>query len=283
MGTIPYAWSGVDGQGNPRTGSGLLEVASAASCVFGQQFASGTVGTLPAGTVVPAARIYFQPGDFTGSGQPTWANQSLITQALARGASTFILSTKDATPTALGKWVTFLRSIPFALKPNVWCIYMHEHEAKLRNGSLTFAEYDANFDAVRQVTQAEGFKFGPLHNGLNRNAADTAWIFGNYVEPTSLASCDFDALDCYDPNDKGANSLFFSNSGWWPYFRDTGLPILIGETGSPAGTKQPGFAAEMRAACLARPQIRVACWWNQQFTGNPDYRMTAATVSTWLP
>lgn len=264
------------------TGHADYTIAATSNTVFGTQFATGSVGALTPGLTVPAARIYFQPGDFTGSGQPTWVNQTLITQALARGASTFMLSMKDATAVGIGKWVTFLRSIPVAIKPNVYCIYMHEHEAKLRNGSLTYAEYDANFNAVRQATQAEGFKFGPLHNGLNRNAADTAWIFGNYVEPTSLPLCDFDALDCYDPNDKGANSLFFSSTGWWPYFRDTGKPILVGETGSPAGAQQPVFAAEMRAACEARPQIKVVCWWNQQFTGNPDYRMSAATQTAWL-
>lgn len=279
--SLTYAWSGRDGAGHLVSGGGILEVAASATATFGVQYASGTVGPLQSGLTTPAARIYFQPGDFT-SGQPTWVNQTLITQALAKGATTFMLSMKDATPTAISKWVTFLRSIPVAIKPNVWCIYMHEHEAKLRNGSLTFAQYDANFDAVRQATQAEGFKFGPLHNGLNRNAADTAWIFGNYVEPTSLPLCDFNALDCYDPNDKGANSLFFSSSGWWPYFRDAGLPILIGETGSPAGAQQAVFAAEMRAAVEARPQIKVACWWNQQFTGNPDYRMTTATQTAWL-
>lgn len=257
-------------------------VAAPTALRMGVQFASGTIGPLTPGLVTPAARIYFQPGDFTGTAQPTWTNQSLITQALARGATTFMLSMKDATATALTKWVTFLRSIPLAYRADVWCIYMHEHEAKLRNGDITFAQYDANFDAVRQVTQAEGFKFGPLHNGLNRNAANTAWIFGNYIEPTSLPLCDFDALDCYDPNDKGANSLFFSATGWWPYFRDVGKPILIGETGSPAGVQQAAFAAEMRAACAARPQIKVACWWNQQFTGNPDYRMTTATQAAWL-
>lgn len=282
MGSLPYAWSGVDRQGNVRTGSGTVATADPSSgLVLGVQFASGTIGPLTPGLVTPAARIYFQPGDFTGTAQPTWTNQSLITQALARGATTFMLSMKDATTTALTKWVTFLRSIPAAYRADVWCIYMHEHEAKLRNGQLTFAQYDANFDAVRQVTQAEGFKFGPLHNGLNLDGAGK-WFFGNYVEPTSLPLCDFDALDCYDPNDKGANSLFFSSTGWWPYFQSVGKPILIGETGSPAGAQQAAFAAEMRAACEARPQIKVACWWNQQFTGNPDYRMTAATQTAWL-
>lgn len=279
MATLPYAWSGTDRQGNSLSGSGSLTVTATK---FGRNFSSGIVGTLPAGMAVPTARIYFQPGDFTGTAQPTWTNQSLITEALGRGATSFLFSMKDATTAAMTKWRTFLRSIPASYRADVWCVYMHEHEAKLRQGALTFAAYDAGSDLVRTATQAEGFKFGPLHNGLNRNAADTAWIFGNYVEPTNLALCDFEALDCYDDNGKGAASLFFSATGWWPYFRDVGKPILIGEYGTPSGPNQDEIAAGMKAECAARPQIKLVHYWDQQFTGNPDYRMTAATQTTWL-
>ena len=249
---------------------------------FGRNFASGTVGVLPAGMQVPTARIYFQPGDFTGSSQPTWTNQSLITEALGRCATSFLFSMKDATTAAMTKWRAFLRSIPAAYRDDVWCVWMHEHEAKIRNGSLTFAAYDAGSDMVRAATQAEGFKFGPLHNGLNRNAADTAWIFGSYVEPTNLALCDFWALDCYDDNGKGAASLFFSSTGWWNYAQATGKPILVGEYGTPTGPNQATIAAGMRAGCAARPQIKLVHYWDQWFTGNPDYRMTAATQTAWL-
>lgn len=278
MGTLPYAWSGTDAQGNPRAGSGSITTSSTA--LFGRQFATGTVGALPA-AAVPTARIYFQPGDFTGTAQPTWTNQTLITQAVNAGATSFLFSMKDATAAAMTKWRAFLRTIPAAYRDDTWCVWMHEHEAKIRQGSLTFAAYDAGSDLVRVATQAEGFKFGPLHNGLNRNAADTAWIFGNYVEPTNLALCDFEALDCYDDNGKGAAALFFSATGWWPYFRDVGKPILIGEYGTPTGPNQAALAAGMKAECLARPQIKRVHYWDQMFTNNPDYRMTAATAATW--
>ena len=61
---------------------------------------------------------------------------------------------------------------------------------------------------------------------------------------------------------------------------DIDLPLVVGETATPAGPQQATWATEARAWFAER--VSVACWWHQQFAGKPDYRMSAETQRAWL-
>lgn len=267
-----------DGQGNLTVLTTQLTVESLRT-MFGKQFSSG-MGAFPTGTTVPIARIYFEPGDFAGANQPTWANKTTITQAIARGATTFVISMKDATPAAITKWLVFLNSIPHAYRESVFLSYMHEHEAKFRKGTITYPVWKANFDAVRVPSQAAGFKFGPIHNGLNSNAQGQ-WVWGVYYEPADMDACDWKGIDCYDASNKGAYKQFFSPTGWFEYFASFGKPIIICETAAPTGPTQSDFANEMRSECEARPEILGVCWWDE-VGSTADWRLTDASRQAWF-
>jgi hypothetical protein len=216
-------------------------------------------------------RHYFQPGDFTGSGQPTWTNESAIQAAWAKGCRTFVISVKDLMN---AKVDAFLATIPAGVK--IYGSYFHEHEGNIRAGEFTAAQYRARFATMSAAWRARGFEFGPIHNGLNRNAADTAWIWGNYVEPDP-GDCTYWGTDCYDPNNKGV-SLFDT---WLAYAQGLGLPIVIGETACPQGPGQAAWGAAMRQWSISNG-LAVSLWWHQQFSGKPNYVMQTDTQHAWF-
>jgi len=232
---------------------------------FGVNLANPVAGRLD------VVRHYFQPGDFALTRrQPTWGTEAPLVDGYARGCRVFVVSVKDhAWPERVD---AFLATVPADV--TLYGCYFHEHEGNIRAGEFTAQQYADRFATIRDVFQARGHRFGPIHNGLN--LVDGKWRWGGYVEP-DLSRCDFWGLDCYDPNGKGVGIF----DAWLPYAKGTGLPVVIGETGTPAGPAQAGWAANMRTWCRDAG-VALACWWHQQFTGRPNYRMTPETQATWL-
>ncbi|MFT3871051.1 MAG: hypothetical protein QM714_00160 [Nocardioides sp.] len=233
--------------------------------LFGVNLANATPGLVPA-----VARIYFAGGDFDKT--QTWAG-SKAAAAYDAGTRTFVVSVKDYTAAQMARLGAYLDTVP----DDAVILGCHWHEMEddiLRKQTLTAEAYRTRFEVVKPVFRSRGHGFGPIHNGMTWTGGKWVWGSG-YVEP-DLTDCTFWGFDCYDPNGKGPQ-LF---QPVIDYASQHGLPLVVGETATPAGPKQAAWAAEARAWFAER--VVVACWWHQQFAGKPDYVMSAETQAAWL-
>lgn len=235
----------------------------------GTLFGVNLANPVPGGHVPAAARIYFPPGAFNKTQR--WAGSDAA-KAYDAGCRTFIVSVKDYVQTT--RIGAYLDTVPDDAR--IYGCYFHEHEGNVRDGDLTAEQYRSRFAAVAPVFRERGHDFGPIHNGMNRNAAGK-WAFGvGYVEP-DLSICTYWGTDCYDPNGKGVE-LF---APIVDYAKPLGLPMVVGETGAVYGGDQAAWATQAREWFTGHGFAAV-CWWNQQFAGKPDWRMTAETAKAWL-
>ena len=233
--------------------------------LFGVNLANTTPGLVPA-----AARIYFAPGDFDKA--QIWAG-SKAAAAYAAGTRTFVVSVKDHTDAQMVRLGAWLDQVPD--DADILGCHWHEHEDDiLKKQTLAADTWRKRFDAVKPVFRSRGHGYGPIHNGMTWTGGKWVWGAG-YVEP-DLDDCTFWGFDCYDPNGKGP-ALF---QPIIDYAAQHGLPLVVGETATPAGPQQATWAAEARAWFAER--VSVACWWHQQFAGKPDYVMSAETQRAWL-
>lgn len=233
--------------------------------LFGVNLANPTPSHVPA-----AARIYFAAGDFDKAQR--WAG-SKAAAAYAAGTRTFVVSVKDHTDAQMVRLGAWLDQVPD--DADIYGCHWHEHEDDiLRKQTLAADTWRKRFNAVKPVFRSRGHGYGPIHNGMTWTGGKWVWGSG-YVEP-DLTDCTFWGFDCYDPNGKGPG-LF---QPIIDYAAQHGLPLVVGETATPAGPKQAAWATEARAWFAER--VTIACWWHQQFAGKPDYRMSTETQRAWL-
>lgn len=224
----------------------------------------------PTSLVPLAARIYFGPGDFDRA--QIWAG-SKAAAAYAAGTRTFVVSVKDHTDAQMVRLGAWLDQVPD--DADILGCHWHEHEDDiLKKQTLAADTWRKRFNAVKPVFRSRGHGYGPIHNGMTWTGGKWVWGAG-YVEP-DLDDCTFWGFDCYDPSGKGP-ALF---QPIIDYASQHGLPLVVGETATPAGPQQATWAAEARAWFAER--VSVACWWHQQFAGKPDYRMSPETQRAWL-
>lgn len=192
MGTLPYAWSGVDGQGNIRAGSGVVETQdTAARKVIGMSAPSNLWATRLAEvgpTGVKARRIF---ANLTAAGND---QASLISQAKAAGMLP-VLSYKVPSVATLNaggydSWLTALNGYLAGLAVEVTATFWHEP-----NNDMTGAEFRAGSQRFLDRLTAPNVKVGPILNGwlLDNQTA----LFASFTSPELLAAWDFVAVDSY--------------------------------------------------------------------------------------
>jgi hypothetical protein len=233
---------------------------------------SNLANPIPTDADLQVTRVYFDPGSFTSTTQPTFQNKASCRDAYAMGCRVFVVSVKDYTPAAQTRIGAFLDTVP--ADAEILFSFFHEHEGNIDDGDFTYAQYVERFDQACAPARARGIKTGPIHNGMSMVAGK--WVWGNYREP-DLSKCQFWGTDCYDKNAKGVGIY----SEWLTYAKTTGLPIVVGEHGQPQGPTQTTYAKDARELFI-REGVFAACWWHQQFTGNPNYVMTPATQAAWF-
>jgi hypothetical protein len=236
--------------------------------VLGPAFGSSRVGYLPpVVTAVDATRIYY-----SGSpGQYDWTTKDEITHGLEMGSRLFVVSVKSTDAEALR---TFLAGKPAGV--TVLVTYEHEHEADLRKGGLTKEQYDAGTVAVAAVTREFGpdVLYGPIHNGNNPKPGG-GWEVGGWVEASSAnEDYEFWGSDCYCPDSQDPFERF---APMVAEAQRRGLPLVIGETGAPAGTQQAAWAERLREWTLQNGVV--TCYWHSQTSStSTDWRLSESAA-----
>jgi hypothetical protein len=231
----------------------------------GALFGSSRVADLPpVVTAVDACRIYL-----SGTIPTSWTSRAVITDGMRKGARHFIISTKTADAAGLRR---FLATKPADV--TVYLTYYHEHEGNLRDGSLTLAQYDAGTRIVAGVAhEFDGVLYGPIHNG-NNPAPGGGWHVGGWVEATDTSVYDFWGADCYAPDGEDPAERF---APLVAEARRRGLPLVVGETGTPQGPSQAAWCGKARAWALAN-DVTVCYWHSQTSSGDENWRLTDASA-----
>ena len=107
---------------------------------------------------------YLPPGSLTKTPFVFAGNRGRVADAYAKGCRVFSVSYKDRGPVAMDNLTAFLASFPDDAE--ILLTYWHEHDGNLRGWSLTLADYQQGCREARQVADAVGAAFGPIHNGV---------------------------------------------------------------------------------------------------------------------
>ena len=125
---------------------------------------------------------YLPPGSLTKTPLVFAGNRGRVADAYAKGCRVFSVSYKDRGPAAMDNLTAFLASFPD--DADILLTYWHEHDGNLRDGSLTLADYQQGCREARQVADAVGAAFGPIHNGVTyvgvTGVTVAAWINGDW-------------------------------------------------------------------------------------------------------
>lgn len=208
-------------------------------------------------------------------------NRGRVADAYAKGCRTFSVSYKDRGQTAMNNLTGFLASFP--ADATILLTYFHEHDGNIRDGSLSLADYRQGCREARQVADAVGAKFGPIHNGVNLvggkwGVYPDVWAANAPDVPVDFWGTDMYFKEYEDPADKYGPAV--------EYAQALGVPLVIGETAAPGGADQAPWAKAARAYLDGLDIDVHAAWWSQPYTKNGvtiDYRMTPATVTEWWP
>lgn len=196
-----------------------------------------------------------------------------VADAYAKGCRVFSVSYKDRGPVAMDNLTAFLASFPDDAE--ILLTYWHEHDGNLRDGSLTLADYQQGCREARQVADAVGAAFGPIHNGVT-HASRRKWGVNPDQWRASDPEVEMDFLwgtDMYFKQYENPADLYGPAV---EYATALGLPLVHRETASFNGPLQGAWAAEAHTylGSLAIPVY--AAWWSQPHTSG-DYTMTPET------
>lgn len=236
---------------------------------------------------IPAARIYFQPGEFSSSSTPrTWSTPAgdgsivNLQRAVTLGCTRFHFSFKDAAQAgAANKIAGFVATIPDGIQATL--TFFHEHNGNIRDGTLTLAQYRTGSKIIADIAHAYGHRYGPIHNGVNRQFGSTG-PWGLWPSQWAAAEADvslYDTwmFDCYAPNTQSPESRFTIP---FNYGTGLGLPVSLMETGAPPGPGQAPWAAAARQFGLGH--FESTLWWSNQSSAQAiDYRLRGATAEAW--
>lgn len=220
---------------------------------------------------------YLPPGSLTKTPFVFAGNRGRVADAYAKGCRVFSVSYKDRGPVAMDNLTAFLASFPDDAE--ILLTYWHEHDGNLRDGSLTLADYQQGCREARQVADAVGAAFGPIHNGLTYVGGKWGVNPDQWRTSDPEVACDFWGTDMYFKQYENPADLYGPAV---EYATALGLPLVIGETASFNGPLQGPWAAEAHAylGSLAIPVY--AAWWSQPHTSG-DYTMVPETATAWWP
>lgn len=220
---------------------------------------------------------YLPPGSLTKTPFVFAGNRGRVADAYAKGCRVFSVSYKDRGPVAMDNLTAFLASFPDDAE--ILLTYWHEHDGNLRDGSLTLADYQQGCREARQVADAVGAAFGPIHNGVTYVGGKWGVNPDQWRASDPEVEMDFWGTDMYFKQYENPADLYGPAV---EYATALGLPLVIGETASFNGPLQGAWAAEAHTylGSLAIPVY--AAWWSQPHTSG-DYTMTPETVTAWWP
>jgi len=220
---------------------------------------------------------YLPPGSLTKTPFVFAGNRGRVADAYAKGCRVFSVSYKDRGPVAMDNLTAFLASFPDDAE--VLLTYWHEHDGNLRDGSLTLADYQQGCREARQVADAVGAAFGPIHNGVTYVGGKWGVNPDQWRTSDPEVACDFWGTDMYFKQYENPADLYGPAV---EYATALGLPLVIGETASFNGPLQGAWAAEAHAYLDSLANPVYAAWWSQPHTSG-DYTMTPETVTEWWP
>lgn len=240
-------------------------------------------------TSIDVMRYFFQPGDFTRA--QSWGGQANLVKAHDQyGARAFAISVKpdssSGTPfgsASLTNIRNFFQSIPDdVLEEDVMITFYHEHDGNIRDGSLSIARYREGSRQLANIAHEFGFKYGPIHNAMVYDEFTTPrWgLYANIwsANEADLELYDFWGVDCYSPNYENPSPRMDPIK---TYADSLGLPVLIGELGSPNGSEQAAWCAKARTWALEN--TKWAMYWSSQVSSaTTNYRLTDAAAREWF-
>jgi hypothetical protein len=161
--------------------------------------------------------------------------------------------------------------------------FYHEHDGNIADGSLTVANYRAGCTQLAKIVHDAGHLFGPNHNGMVKDASKKPqWGLYKSIwmkNEAPLEVCDFWSADCYSENYEDPATRYQPLAD---YASEIGLPLFIGELGSPYtdAAKQAAWAKKMRA--WVEDHCAGAAWWHSQVdTTKTDWHMRDASAAAW--
>jgi hypothetical protein len=261
------------------------------TALLGAAFHSGE--TLPSPVRhIDFHRFFFPPGGL--SSPQKWSDQKPLVAAHDKyGARAFLISVKpdqvsNATApmsaTAIKNIGSFFDTVPADSKANTYVSFYHEHDGNIRDGSLKIGTYKAGSKQIADVVHSKGLKYGPLHNGVNRQYG-TSGAWGLWPDiwkqnEADVSLYDFWAADCYSTNYEAPSPRM---NPLKTYADSLGLPLLVGEMAAPITdpAKQAAWAKPARAWALAN--AKYAAWWSSQVSStDPDYRLSDQAAKVWF-
>lgn len=229
MGTLPYTWSGVDRQGNPRAGSGTVQTSAAALPLMGMAtvFADWSARVAETGPV-NMRRVY------AGS---TWNHSQLVQRINACHAvgvvpyasmknggtvaswSQMVVGANDAQIDALA---TAIAQMPAPTR----IAYHHEPRPATLAELKVWGQAHTRFNLrIKAIAGAKAI-VGPCDNG--HPWSDMSWAhltdaeLDSYYTDAFVASCDAIGADFYDGEtvDNPGEPAWPKARGFWRYWRE---------------------------------------------------------------
>lgn len=239
-------------------------------------------------TRIDVHRYYFQGNDVTSTSLAYKNEKSMVQAHDKYGCRTFSISfkpngtnTKPFTTTA--NIARLLASFPSDVDPaDILVSYYHEHDGNLRDGSLSIANYKAGSKQLADVAHQAGCRYGPIHNGVNKNAQGK-WGLWPEVWKQNEADTglyDFWGTDCYSIKYEAPSPRMDVIK---TYADSLGLPVLIGEMGCPAesGSKQESWCKQARTWAV-KNSTWAMYWSSQVSSSSPNYRLSDTAAKNWF-